>query len=188
MATHSSVLAWRIPGMGKPGGLPSMRSHRVGHDWSDLAAAAAVLSCSVVSDSLRPHELQPARLHYPWENSRQEYWSGLLCPPPGEGIFPIQGSNTGLPHCRHILYGLNHQGKPRILDWVNYPFSRGSSKPRNQTGVSYIAGRFFTSWVTSEAQRVTLRPYKYSPPYYNSSQDPASVDDSCISQTLLWLL
>ena len=42
MATHSSVLAWRIPGMGEPGGLPSMGSHRVGHDWSDLAAAAAL--------------------------------------------------------------------------------------------------------------------------------------------------
>ena len=41
MATHSSVLAWRIPGMGEPGGLLSMGSHRVGHDWSDLAAAAA---------------------------------------------------------------------------------------------------------------------------------------------------
>ena len=41
MATHSSVLAWRIPGMGEPGGLPSVGSHRVGHDGSDLAAAAA---------------------------------------------------------------------------------------------------------------------------------------------------
>ena len=41
MATHSSVLAWRIPGMGEPGGLLSMGSHRVGHDLSDLAAAAA---------------------------------------------------------------------------------------------------------------------------------------------------
>ena len=41
MATHSSVLAWRIPGTGEPGGLPSMESHRVGHDRSDLAAAAA---------------------------------------------------------------------------------------------------------------------------------------------------
>ena len=41
MATHSSVLAWRISGMGEPGGLPSMGSHRVGHDCSDLAAAAA---------------------------------------------------------------------------------------------------------------------------------------------------
>ena len=38
MATHSSVLAWRIPGMGEPGGLPSLESYRVGHDWSDLAA------------------------------------------------------------------------------------------------------------------------------------------------------
>ena len=42
MAAHSSVLAWRIPGTGKPGGLPSMGSHRVRYDWSDLAAAAAV--------------------------------------------------------------------------------------------------------------------------------------------------
>ena len=41
MATHSSVLAWRIPGTGEPGGLPSVGSHRVGHDKSDLAAAAA---------------------------------------------------------------------------------------------------------------------------------------------------
>ena len=40
-ATHSRVLAWSIPGTGEPGGLPSMRSHRAGHDWSDLAVAAA---------------------------------------------------------------------------------------------------------------------------------------------------
>ena len=42
MATHSTVLAWRIPGTGEPGGLPSLGSHRVGHDWSDLAAAALI--------------------------------------------------------------------------------------------------------------------------------------------------
>ena len=48
MATHSSVLAWRIPGTGEPGGLPSMGSHRVGHDWSDLAAAAAALSTKLL--------------------------------------------------------------------------------------------------------------------------------------------
>ena len=41
MATHSSVLAWRIPGTGEPGGLPSVGSHRVGHDTGELAAAAA---------------------------------------------------------------------------------------------------------------------------------------------------
>ena len=50
MATHSSVLAWRIPGKGEPGGLPSMGSHRVGHDWSDLAAAA----CHWVRDAIQP--------------------------------------------------------------------------------------------------------------------------------------
>ena len=48
MATHSSVLARRIPGIGEPGGLPSMGSHRVGHDCSDLAAAAA---CYLISGS-----------------------------------------------------------------------------------------------------------------------------------------
>ena len=42
-------------------------------------------------------------------------------------IFPIQGSNPGLPYCRQILYQLNHQGSPRTLEWVAYPFSRGSS-------------------------------------------------------------
>ena len=47
MATHSSILAWRIPGSGEPDGLPSMGSHRVGHDRSDLAAAAAVLQGSI---------------------------------------------------------------------------------------------------------------------------------------------
>ena len=47
MATHSSVLAWRIPWSEKPGGLQSMGSHRVGHDWSDLAAAAAVVNIGV---------------------------------------------------------------------------------------------------------------------------------------------
>ena len=46
MATHSSVLAWRIPGKAGPGGLRSMGSHRVGHDWSDLAAAAAAAAAA----------------------------------------------------------------------------------------------------------------------------------------------
>jgi len=48
MATHSSVLAWRIPGTGEPGGLPSMRWHRVGHNWSDLAAAAAMYMLIII--------------------------------------------------------------------------------------------------------------------------------------------
>ena len=46
MANHSRILAWRIPGTGEPGGLPSMGSHRVGHDWSNAAAAAAAVKFS----------------------------------------------------------------------------------------------------------------------------------------------
>ena len=49
-------------------------------------------------------------------------------------IFPTQGLNRGLLHCRQILYQLSHQGRPRILEWVAYPFFRGISWPRNQTG------------------------------------------------------
>jgi len=63
----------------------------------------------------------------------------------------LQGLKPGLPHCRWILYPLSHQGNPRILEWIAYPFSRGISQPRNQTGVSGIAGRFFTSRATWEA-------------------------------------
>ena len=53
MATHSSVLAWRIPGTGQPGGLQSMGSHRVGHDWSDLAAAAFPIMSLTKSKTVR---------------------------------------------------------------------------------------------------------------------------------------
>ena len=68
--------------------------------------------------------------------------------PSSRGIFPTQGSNPGLPHCWQILYHLSHQGSPSILEWVAYPFSRGSSQPRNWTGVSCMAGRFFTNWAS----------------------------------------
>ena len=61
MATHSSVLAWRIPGTAGPGGLPSMGSHRVGHDWSDLAAAAAVQIIFFSWESLDFRSLRPYR-------------------------------------------------------------------------------------------------------------------------------
>ena len=67
------------------------------------------------------------------------------------GIFLTQGSNSGLPHCSQILYQSSHQGNLRILESVANPFFRGSSWPRNQTRVSCIASRFFTSWATSKA-------------------------------------
>ena len=78
-------------------------------------------SRSVMSGSLRPHGLYMG-------------WHSLL-----QGIFPTQGSNPGLPHCGQILYQLSHKGSPRILEWVAFPFSRGSSWSRNPTRVSCVA-------------------------------------------------
>ena len=74
--------------------------------------------------------------------------TGVGCHALLQGIFPTQGSNPGLLHCRRILYHLSHQGSRRILVWVAYPFFRGSSQPRNQSGVSCIACGFFTSGTT----------------------------------------
>ena len=90
----------------------------------------------------------------PWtihsmEFSRPEYGNGSLSLL--QGIFPTQGSNPGLLHCRCILYQLSHKGSPRTLERVAYPFSKGSSRPRNWTRVSCIAGRFFTNWDIREA-------------------------------------
>ena len=94
--------------------------------------------------------LWPHGLCSPWNSPGQNTGVGscfLL-----QGIFQTQGLNSGLPHCRWILYQLSHQGSPRILEWVAYPFSIGSSRPRNWTRVSCIAGRFFTCWAPGEAQ------------------------------------
>ena len=82
--------------------------------------------------------------------------AGVDCHSLLKGIFPTQGSNPGLPHWERILYCLSHQGSPRILEWVAIPFSRGSSWPRNWTGVSCTAGGFFTSWATREARPYSL--------------------------------
>ena len=85
----------------------------------------------------------------PWNSPGQNTGVGSLSLL--QGIFPTQGSNPGLLHCRRILYQLSHNGSPRILEWVAYPFSSGSLQLRNQTGVSCIAGGFFTNWAMREA-------------------------------------
>ena len=79
-----------------------------------------------------------------------------------QGIFPTQGSNPGLPHCRLILYQLSHKGRSGILEWVAPPFSIRSSWPRNQIRVSYIAGGFFTNWAIREAPKLDTDPQKVS--------------------------
>ena len=134
MATHSSVLAWRIPRTGEPGGLPSMGSRRVRHDGSDLSATVTfsmtIYSFYILELSIRtlrfeylkvkvkvawsrltlcdPMDcMQPARLLCPWNSLGQTTGVGsrsLL-----QGIFPSQGSNPGPQNFRQIIYHLSHQ-------------------------------------------------------------------------------
>ena len=85
-----------------------------------------------MSDSFWPHG-QYSPLNSPGQNTGIGSLSLL------QGIFPTQRSNPGLPLCREILYQLSHKGSLRILYWVAYPFSSGSSQPRNWTGVCCIA-------------------------------------------------
>ena len=95
--------------------------------WASFSAPATVLclaaqSCLNLCD---PIDCSPpgSSVHgdSPGRNTR------VGCHAILQGIFPTQGSNPGLPHCRWILYRLSHQGSPRIVKWVAYPFSRGSS-------------------------------------------------------------
>ena len=84
-----------------------------------------MLSCLVMSDSLQPHGLCPPGSSVHGDSPGKNI--GADCCALLQGIFPTQVSNPSLPHCGWILYHLSHQRNPRILGWVAYPFSRGSS-------------------------------------------------------------
>ena len=105
-----------------------------------------------MSDSLQPHGL-----HSPWNSPSQN--TGVSSCSLLQGIFPTQGWNPGLPHCRQILYQLSHKGSPRILEWVDYSFSTESSQPRNRTRVSCIAEGFFTNWAIREDKSEVKKMY-----------------------------
>ena len=134
--------------------------HRVTKSWTRLRNFHNNYLARLYKDSpwYTAHESESHSSHVqlfanPWtvqsmEFSRQEYWRGSLSLL--QGISPTQGSNPGLPHCRQILYQLSHQGSPRILEWVAYPFSSRSSGPRNWTRVSCIAGGFFTKHIGAQ--------------------------------------
>ena len=129
----------------------ALKSHAT--TWKNLEeimlSEICVLSHSAVSNSLWPQDcsLPGSSVHgnSPGKNT------GVGCHALLQGIFPTQGSNPGLPHCRWILYHLSYQESPKLLEWVAYPFSRGTSWPRNRTRVSCIVDRIFTSWATWEA-------------------------------------
>ena len=94
-----------------------------------------------MSDSLWPHGLY-SRWNSPGQNTGVGSLSLL------QGIFPTQGLNPGPPHYSQILYQLSHKGSPRILEWVVYPFSSGSSWSRDQMGVSCIVGGLSICYLT----------------------------------------
>ena len=100
-----------------------------------------------MSDSLQPHGL-----HSPWNSPGQNTGVGSLSIL--QWIFPTQGLNPGLSHCRQILYQLSHKGSPRILEWVSSreypPFCSRSSQPGNWTGFFCIARRSFTNGAMRE--------------------------------------
>ena len=102
-----------------------------GVGWSSCTALTSSHlegeSHSVVSDSLRPHGL-----YSPWDCLGQNTGMGSLFLL--QEIFPIQGSNPGLPHCGRILYQLSHQGSPRILEWVAIPSPADLPNPGIELG------------------------------------------------------
>ena len=95
-------------------------------------------SHSVVSDSLQPHGL-----HSPWNSPGQNSGVGSPCHSPGDLLNP--GIEPMSPTLQAVSLPAEPPGKPKILGWIAYPFSRGSSQPRNRTRVSCIAGGFFTN-------------------------------------------
>ena len=127
MTAHSSILAWENPQTKEPGGLQSMWSQRVGHNWgTNHITYIYVCVCVYVCTHTHTHTLSRSVM----SNSSWPHWQD--CSPPGssvhgdssgkntgvgcyallQGIFPTQGSNPGPLHCRWVLYHLSHQGSP----------------------------------------------------------------------------
>ena len=146
IATHSSILNWRIP-MDK------------GAWW---ATVHRVTSSGTWLKWLRTHThwMNEYYTYIPWNSPGQNTEVGSLSLL--QGIFPTKGLNSGLPHCRQILYQLSHKRSLSILEWVAYPFSSRSSQPRNWTSLSCITGGFFTNWAIREALNVRPDSIKLS--------------------------
>ena len=137
MATHSNILAWRIPWTEKPGRLQSMGSQRVRHNRSGLTSKG--ISLEIPLDFTRKVSLKKLPetctintcVHAKLLQSCPTLCKPMDCSPPGSSV------------CKIL--------QARILEWVAMPSSRGSSRSRDGTQVSCIASRFFTVLSTREA-------------------------------------
>ena len=125
MATHSGVLAWRILGTREPGGLPSMGPHRVGHDWSDLAAAVEV-----------------------WESEMEKGWDLGGWSSGGGSFLNLWVCAKFFASCLILCDLMDHNPpgssvhgflQARILEWVAISFFRGSFQPKDWACISYVS-------------------------------------------------
>ena len=141
MATHSGALAWRIPGMGEPGGLPSMGLHRVGHDWSDLAAAACFTFCNFYHNKERNLKSRDTVISFIFKGRVFSVW---FTPGPTARVTGViyavraQSLQSFLTLCDPMNCSppgsLVHRIlQARILGCIAMPSSRESSWPRDWT-------------------------------------------------------
>ena len=135
MATHSSMLVWRIPWTEEPGGLQSTGLQRVWHNW------ARTWKWKLLS---RVWLFATPWTYSPWNSPEH---------------LPNLGMEPRSPTLQGDYFYLRHKESPRILEWVAYRFFGGSSQPRNPTAVSGIAGRFFINWAIREVHPY-IYPYK----------------------------
>ena len=148
MATHSSVLAWRIPGMGEPGGLLSVGSRRVRHDWSDLAAAAAVqlkILC------IQPSEIQNPPLLEVSFSSVQFNHSVM------SNYLPPHEPQHTRPPCPSPIPGV-HPNSRRLSPWC-HPATSSSVVPFSSCPQTLPASNF--TQVFSNESALHIRWQKY---------------------------
>ena len=105
-----------------------------------------------------PVGLWHTRLLCPWDSLGKNTGVGSLSLL--QGIFPTQGSSPGLPHCRQILYHLSHQGNPRILEWVAYPFSRDMTVVLSNLPASKLILHLKFTWRLVRGQAKIVCPSK----------------------------
>ena len=145
MATHSNVLAWRIPGTGEPGGLPSLRLHSWTwlSDWTDWGVERNWWK--------RRTSLSFIFLLTPILSVQSEVkWVKVTFLPRKRKVKVAQSCLTLCNRMDCTVHGIL---QAIILEWVAAPFSRGSSQPRDGSQVSLITGRFFTNWAIREAPK-----------------------------------
>ena len=143
MTTNSSILAWKIPWSGY-----SPWNHRESDTPEQLTTIMYYF------DHLDYLVSSLAESEKGWSTG-DRFWliAVRISSSAYEGESCSVMSDSLQPHGLYIVHGI----QARILEWVAFPFSRGSSQPRDWTQVSHIAGRFFTSWATREAQWIKRR-------------------------------